>query len=496
MSRSDRAPYAEPEIDPRRWISLFILLLAGFMNLIDVTIVNVALPRLQENLHATSSQIEWVVAAYVLAFALGLLPFGRLGDTIGRKRVFIAGVFCFTLFSALCGLAPDMPTLIVARVLQGLSGAMMMPQVLAITQVIFPPQERGFAFSLFGLSAGLASVAGPLTGGLLINADIYGLDWRPIFLVNIPIGIVTVAAAWRLLPPMAANHDLKHDLGGVALAALCVFLLVFPLIEGHSLGWPSWTFAMVASSAVAALIFVAFERSRARNGKSQLLPASLLTNNSYLLGIAMVTVFFSGVAGFFMVLAVFLQTGFDFSPLESGLTTVPFPLGVLVASIVSGRARGRWPRARIGGGAGLLVVGMFMLRLVVGGVADEVDHWQFLPPLFISGLGMGIAISSLFQTVLAQVPPRDAGSGSGAMQSFQQIGSALGIAIAGQIFFSTLAGNLSAGAGSHPAFVESLGNALYYECAAFALIVALVFFVKPVPVQGPAHGHRPQSVEA
>ncbi|APH70821.1 MFS transporter [Aquibium oceanicum] len=495
MSHTDRAPLAELEIDPRRWVSLSILLLAGFMNLIDVTIVNVALPRLQENLHATSSQIEWVVAAYVLAFALGLLPFGRLGDTIGRKRVFIVGVLCFTLFSALCGLAPDMPTLIVARVLQGLSGAMMMPQVLAIAQVIFPPQERGFAFSLFGLTAGLASVAGPLTGGLLIDADIYGLDWRPIFLVNIPIGILTVIAAWRLLPRMPANHDLTHDLGGVALAALCVFLLVFPLIEGHSLGWPAWTFAMIALSAVAGFVFVLFERSRARNQLSQLLPASLMSNHSYLLGIVMVTVFFSGVAGFFMVLAIFLQSGFGFSPLQSGLITVPFPLGVLLASIISGRLRGRWPRARIGAGAGLLIVGMSTLSVVVGAIADEVQHWQFVPPLFISGLGMGIAISSLFQTVLAQVPSRDAGSGSGAMQSFQQIGSALGIAITGQIFFSTLAGNLSTGAGQHPAFVESLGNALYYECAAFALIVVMLFFVKPVPAQGPAHGHQPQPVE-
>ena len=496
MTHPDRAHRGEPEVDPRRWISLFILLLAGFMNLIDVTIVNVALPRLQENLDATSSQIEWVVAAYVLAFALGLLPFGRLGDTVGRKRVFIAGVLCFTLFSALCGMAPDMPTLIFARVLQGLSGAMMMPQVLAITQVIFPPQERGFAFSLFGLSAGLASVAGPLTGGLLINADLYGLDWRPIFLVNIPIGIATVLAAARLLPPMAANPDLKHDLGGVTLAALCVFLLVFPLIEGHSLGWPAWTFVMVALSAVVAVLFFLFERSRARKNRSQLLPASLLTNKSYLLGVVMVTIFFSGVAGFFMVLAVFLQTGFGFSPLQSGLTTVPFPVGVLTASFISGRVRGRWPRARLAAGAGLLLVGMFALRWVVTGIADEVNHWNFVAPLFVSGVGMGIAISSLFQSVLAQVPPRDAGSGSGAMQSFQQIGSALGIAIAGQIFFSSLAGGLSRGSGQHQSFVGSLANALYYELAAFALVLVLVFFVRPVPVHGQAPaGRQPAPVE-
>ena len=178
----------------RRWPALATLLLAGFMNLIDITIVNVALPRLQASLGASSTEIEWMVAAYVLAFALGLLPFGRLGDMIGRKRMFLIGIGLFTLFSGLCGLAPSMGTLIGARVLQGLAGAIMMPQVLAVTQVMFPPRERGFAFSLFGLSAGLASVAGPLVGGLLINADLFGLDWRPIFLVNIPVGIVAVIA--------------------------------------------------------------------------------------------------------------------------------------------------------------------------------------------------------------------------------------------------------------------------------------------------------------
>lgn len=487
---SDHHPQHRPDDlsgYPQRWLALFILLLAGFMNLIDVTIVNVALPRLQENLGATSTEIEWVVAAYVLAFALGLLPFGRLGDTIGRKRVFLAGVVLFTLFSAACGMAPDMTTLIVARVFQGLAGAMMMPQVLAIAQVMFPPQERGFAFSLFGLSAGLASVAGPLTGGVLIGADIYGLDWRPIFLVNIPFGIGTVIAASFLLPKMPANPAIRHDLGGVVLAAVTVFLLIFPLIEGHSLGWPLWTFAMLGLSAAGAFAFRAFEVRRAQAGKTQLLPVTLMHNRAFLLGIAMVTVFFSGVAGFFLVLAVFLQTGFGMSPLESGLTTVPFPLGVLVASLASGRLRGRWPRARIAVGAGALILGMSILSVVVAGTGETVDHWLYVLPLFVCGFGMGTAISSLFQSVLANVPPQDAGSGSGAMQSFQQIGAALGIAITGQIFFSTLGARLMTQEPQGAAYVDSLVNALTYEIAAFASVIVLLAFLKPVPMA--AHGH-------
>ena len=491
MPAPQPAASAESQAYPRRWLALFVLLLASLMNLIDVTIVNVALPRLQESLDATSTEIEWVVAAYVLAFALGLLPFGRLGDTIGRKSMFQAGVVLFTLFSAACGLAPTMQTLILARVFQGLAGAMMMPQVLAIAQVMFPPRERGVAFSLFGLTAGLASVAGPLTGGLLIGADIHGLDWRPIFLVNIPFGVGTVVAAAILVPHTPANPALRHDIGGILLAALTVFLLVFPLIEGHSLGWPLWTFAMLGLSAVSAFAFHKHEARRARASLSQLLPVSLLHNGSFLLGMTMVTVFFSGVAGFFIVLAVFLQTGFGLSPLESGLTTVPFPIGVLLASIASGRFAGRWPRARIAGGAGALILGMVILFFVVAAVGEAVDHWQFVLPLLVCGFGLGTAISSLFQTVLAHVPPQDAGSGSGAMQSFQQIGGAIGIAITGQIFFSSLAMRLGTGVAANEAYVDSFGNALVFEIAAFAAVILLLFFLKPAQDQG-AHGSRSQ----
>ena len=265
----------------RRWPALFTLLLAGFMNLIDITIVNVALPRLQVSLGATSTEIEWMVAAYVLAFALGLLPFGRLGDVIGRKRMFLIGVGLFTLFSGFCGLASSMDMLIAARVLQGLAGAMMMPQVLAITQVMFPPQERGFAFALFGLSAGLASVAGPLAGGLLIGADLFGLDWRPIFLVNIPVGVLAVVAGRMLVPALPPHPNLTIDFGGVVIAGLSTLLLVFPLIEGHRFGWPAWTFAMIAAAVAGSIVFYFYEKRRDAAGKSELLPVSLMTQRQF-----------------------------------------------------------------------------------------------------------------------------------------------------------------------------------------------------------------------
>jgi EmrB/QacA subfamily drug resistance transporter len=482
-------PLTAADAYPRRWFALGILLLAGFMNLVDVSIVNVALPRMQSGMGATSAQIEWVAAAYVLAFALGLLPFGRLGDRIGRKPMFLAGVTGFTLFSLLCGVAPTMNSLIVARVLQGFSSAAMMPQVLALAQVMFPPKERALAFSLFGLSAGLASVAGPLTGGLLIEGDLFGLDWRPIFLVNIPIGLFTVAAAMIAVPATRPHPGLKNDWGGMVIAGLSVFLLVFPLIEGHTYDWPAWTFAMIAVALLGFIAFFFHERRQENRGAGELLPVALMKNGSFLLGSAMTIIFFSGVSGFFLVLAVFLQNGFGFSPLESGLTTTPFPLGVLVASIASGRLGTRWPRQRIAVGALSLVAGMTILRFVVSGTGDAVDHWNLVVPLALCGFGLGVGISPMFQTVLSTVPPRDAGSGSGALQSFQQIGSAVGIAINGQIFFSTLSGAFAGGSLPHPAFINSLEAAVLYEILAFLAVAGLVLLLKVPPAQGhAAHG--------
>lgn len=466
---------------PRRWAALTILLLAAFMNLIDLSIVNVALPSMQRNMGATSAQIEWVAAIYVLAFALGLLPFGRLGDRIGRKKMFLLGVSCFTFFSLLCGLAPTMSTLIVARLLQGIGGAMMIPQVLALAQVMFPPHERAVAFSLFGLSAGLASVAGPLTGGLLINADLFGLDWRPIFLVNLPIGLFAIVAASLVVPATEANPDLRNDWGGMLIAGLSVFLLVFPLIEGHAYGWPIWAFTMIALAIVGFVGFLLYERGRARSGSSELLPVALLANKNFLIGSTMTVVFFSGVAGFFMVLAIFLQSGFGFTPLQSGLTTTPFPVGVLLASVVSGRLGLRWSRQRIALGALCLVTGMLILRVIISRTADAVDHWDLVLPLVICGFGLGVGISPMFQTVLSGVPPRDAGSGAGALQSFQQIGSAIGIAVMGQIFFSTLATRLASGVNQHPSYVAGLEAALLYEVLAFLVVAGLVLFLKAPP---------------
>ncbi|MFZ2101718.1 MAG: MFS transporter, partial [Oricola sp.] len=452
------------------------------------TIVNVAMPSLQKAFGATSSQIEWVVAAYILVFALGLLPFGRLGDIVGRPRMFLIGVGVFTLGSALCGLATSMRFLIAARMLQGLGGAMMVPQTLAIAQVIFPPHERATAFSLFGLTAGLAAVAGPVAGGFLIDADIYDLGWRPIFLVNIPVGALAVLGALRFIPPMPGSRELRNDYPGIALASLTVLLLIFPLIEGRELGWPFWIIAMIAAAFPAGAALVFWQRRQQARNAPQLLPYSLLANRNFLIGSAMVTILFGGIPGFFLVLALYLQVGYGLTPLQSGVTTLPFSIGVLLASVISGRLGMRWPRRRITAGALLLAVAMISLHFVIAAVEPPLNQLMFTLPLLIGGTGLGVTIAPMFQTVLSSVPPRDAGSGSGALQAFQQVGGALGVALMGGLFFSHLAASLRSGAAPATAYGDAVTTALYFNTTGFVLIALLVRLL-PRPAAATAHGH-------
>ncbi len=470
---------------PGRWIAMGAILIASFMNLIDVTIVNVAIPSLQSAFAATDSQIEWVVAVYILTFALLLLPMGRLGDVIGRRRMFIAGIVVFTVASALCGLAGSVTGLVVSRVLQGVGGAMMIPQTLALVPVLFPPHERGKAFALFGISAGLASVTGPILGGTLIGADLFGLGWRPIFLVNVPFGILAVLATLRYVPNLAGARELRLDFGGVALAALALLLFLFPLIEGRQIGWPWWCFAMMAAALPVAWAFLRWERARAAAGAAQLLPASLLGNRNYMIGCGLVMLQFGGMPGLFFTLAITLQVGYGLSALDSGLTTVPFPVGVMLASTLSGRLGSRWPRERIAVGGVLLALGMIALRFGVPVGGADLSRWALMPGLLIAGLGLGTAVSPLFQTVLSNVEGRDTGSASGAVQAFQQVGGALGLAVVGEMFFSRAMGLVRTGTPQAEAFADGLRFALLAVIVVFGALAAFVWRLPaPKPVAG------------
>lgn len=473
------APAAPGAVYPeRRWVAMAVLLGAAFMNLIDISIVNVALPSMMRAFRASPAAIEWVVAAFILTVALGLLPAGRLGDMLGRRRMFVTGVAVFTLGSALCGLAPTIGALVAARVVQAAGGAMMTPQTLALVPALFPPEERGTAFALFGLSSGLAAVMGPVLGGVLIGQDIFGLDWRPIFLVNLPVGALAIVLALRLVPEVKGGHPLRVDLAGIALAAAALLAVVFPLIEGREAGWPAWCFALLAAALPLAIGFGLWEARQARRGGAQLFPISLLSDRGFVLGTLLAALQSSGIPGFFVVFAVFLQSGFGLDPLQSGLTSLPFSVGVMAASITSGRLGGRWQRQRITAGAGALALAMIWLRLVVGGMGETVIWADLAPAMFLGGFGLGTSISPIFQVVLATVPARDTGSASGALQAFQQVGGALGVAILGEIFFTGLAGLGAGAAADHALYRQAFASALLYNSIAFFAIAVLIWAVR------------------
>lgn len=443
-----------------RWLAMGFLSLGSFINLLDVTIVIVALPRIQSDLAATPTQLQWVAAIYVLALAAGLLPMGRFGDSWGRKHLFIWGMIGFTVASAACAGSTTITMLIGARLAQGLSAALMVPQVLAILNVIFPPEERARVFGLFAAVSSLASVAGPVLGGGLIALDLWGLDWRAIFIVNVPLGILAIVGA-MLTVPAERSASQAVDWTGTALFALTTVCLVLPLFEGRAMGWPWPIVALLVASIPLAGLTVCHMLRRDRLRRTALIPTILLRNASFLQGLCRVVFVFSGVPGFFLVLTVYLQSILGMTPLQSGLSTAAFPLGVMASSMNASRLPGWTLPRRIGVGAGLLVAGFALTALVLFHIGAGIVPWHLSAPLLLCGLGMGTVVVALFQFVMATAAAADSGAASGALQAFQQIGAAMGIAIVSGIYFG-----LSANATPLPAMIA----ACLYPMILFALL--------------------------
>jgi EmrB/QacA subfamily drug resistance transporter len=425
-------------VDPRRWLTLVILLLAAFMNLLDVSIVNIAIPSIQRNLHASYADVQWALAGYTLAYALVLITGGRLGDTFGRKRLFLIGVIGFTIMSALCGAAQSPGMLIAARVIQGAMGAIMVPQVLAVIQVIFPPKERIKALAGFGVTAGLGTVSGPLLGGLLIQHNLFGLGWRPIFLINVPVGIIAVVASAVLVRESRAPKPPRLDPVGVGLISAALLLLLYPLVEGRQLGWPAWTFVSMAAAAPVLAAFAGYERVKARRDGSPLVPLSLFRERGFSVGMAIAIAFFLGIASFALVLTLFLQLGLGFTPLHAGLTFLPFSLGVLVSSGAAARLAPRFGRGVTMAGALVIAAGVVSLIAVVNHYGAAVTSWELTPGLAAAGFGLGAVIAPLADIVLDRVPRQHAGSASGVFNTGLQLGNSIGIAVIGVIFFGLL----------------------------------------------------------
>lgn len=426
-------------LDPRRWLALVVLLVAGFMDLLDVTIVNVAIPTILEDLKAEYAQVEWVVASYVLGFAALLVTGGRLGDIYGRKRVFLIGVVCFTIASALCGVSVNANMLIGSRFLQGAMAGLMVPQILAIMHVTFPAGERGKVLGIWGGVLGSASVAGLVLGGLLVEWDLFGLDWRPIFLVNVPVGLAAVLAAWLLVRESRSPTAPRLDPIGAMLAISAVLMLVYPLTEGRSLGWPLWTFLLMVGSLLVLAVFVLYERRRTRTVGSPVVVLSLFRARAFTAGMLVWLVFWVALGGFFLVWTLYMQVGLGWTPLRAGLTSAAFAIGAAAGSGMSVEVF--TPRF----GRRVLMAGALLNAAGFGGYLWAADHygpgigsWQMVVPLVVSGYGFGLVVAPMVDAILTGVPLEDAGSASGLLTTTQQIGMALGVALVGVLFFGQL----------------------------------------------------------
>jgi EmrB/QacA subfamily drug resistance transporter len=405
------------------------------MVVLDFFIVNVALPSIQSNLHASAGSIEFVTAGYALTSAVFLISGARLGDRLGRRRVFAAGLALFTLASAACGTVSDPTLLVAARLVQGVAGAMLMPNVLSIIGVAYAGADRVKALSMYGMSMGLAAVSGQLIGGLLVQWNPAGLGWRSCFLINVPIGVLGLALAPKLVPESREAHARRVDWLGTVLVTTGLTAIVFPLVEGRQHGWPLWTWLSLAAAPVLLAAFVAQQQRLTKNGGAPLLDMSLFKQRAFSAGLIAQAVFWSGQASFFLVLALYLQAGRGLSALHAGLVFTILAVSYLVASMRAAELAVRYGRRVLTAGALVLAMGHVVTLASVAAIGVRGSVFALAPGLLLIGAGMGLAIAPLATIIMSAMRPEQAGAASGALSTFQNVGNAVGVAVIGVIFF-------------------------------------------------------------
>ena len=425
----------------RAWQALGVLLIGMFMSLLDATIVNVALPTIRTSLSANEATLSWIIAGYALAFGLVLIPAGRLGDRFGHKWIFVAGLALFTVASLACGLAEDSTQLVVARVIQGLAGGIYLPAVTAFIQLLFTGRTRGTAFAVMGAVIGVSSALGPIVGGLLIQAFGEKEGWRYVFDVNVPIGVIALVAAVFLLPRGAGNSRPSGGvdwIGLVLLAGGLVAILV-PLIEGQTVGWPLWTYLLIAGGVVLIVLFALWEISYTKRGKSPLVPPHLYSHAAFTGGTILALVYFAAFTSIFFSISILWQSGLGHTALESGFVSIPFAVGSIIGASQSSRLAPILGRKVLVIGVGMLTVGLVAVWLVLLLVpAADLTNWDLLGPLLVAGVGSGLFIAPNAQFIVATVDPQEAGAASGVIGTMQRLGSAVGIAVIGSVFFGAL----------------------------------------------------------
>jgi EmrB/QacA subfamily drug resistance transporter len=459
----------EPGTDPRRWRALVVTLAGGFMILLDVSIVTVAIPSIEQGLGTSASGVQWVVSGYPLTFGLALVAGGKLGDAFGRRNMYLVALSGFIATSVLAGLAPSLTVLVIARLLQGLVAGMVTPQNGGLIQDLFRGPERGRAFGLLGATIGVSTAAGPVIGGFILGVAGEPDGWRWVFLVNLPFGLLTLVLA-MLLVPRIPKRDTRADIDlfGILLLGLAVLALMFPIVLSESDGirrfW--WLFLVAVPLGWA---FVRWERRRVREERAPLLDMRLFTQTrGYASGATLAAVFFVGFSGIWLVFAVYFQTDLGLSPLESGLAVTPFSLGSAVSAWVAGRLVSRWGHLVTATGLALMVVGLGVVAVLGFVVEKDSLVWAIALPLLVAGIGGGAVISPNTTMTLACVPAGMSGVASGVLQTGQRLGSAVGTAVLAAVFHAATAAMGAAGKG----FAVAMIAAAALVAVALALAVA------------------------
>ncbi|MDE1675372.1 MFS transporter [Nocardia gipuzkoensis] len=464
-----------------RWIAFAAILAASVMDLIDVMITNVAAPTIRSELGGSAELMQWLGAAYTMSMAVGLLTGGRLGDIYGRKAMFLIGAAGFTAASVLCGLASSPGMLIASRVVQGLFGAVMLPQGLGFIKQMFPPKETSAAFGAFGPIMGLSAVGGPILGGWLSDGGLLGLGWRAIFLINLPIGIVVLVVGAWFLPTMVRTAS-RLDWAGIMLASLAVGLLVYPVVQGRAADWPVWTFVSMACSVVMFLAFALYETAFQRRGGEPLIIPALFAKRAFAGGLVMGLAFFCAITGFALVLTVYLQDGLGYSPMAAGLAALPQAVGGVVGFVAAGAGLSdRLGRRLIHIGTAAIAAGITAIQVELA-VLDRATALAFAPMLFVMGVGLGFTLAPFFSIVLAGVETHETGSASGALTALQQFGVAVGVAVMGTVYFQALLGRAQGD------FVHALQDTLWVVLALQGIAFALAFLLPRRPAANVDYG--------
>lgn len=461
------------EPDPRRWKALTVSLAAGFMSLLDVSVVNVALPSVQNGLGASAGSVQWIVSGYALTFGLSLVAGGRLGDVLGRRVMFLIALTAFVATSALAGAAPNEVLLIGARLLQGLAAGLLTPQNSGLIQDLFHGAERGRAFGLLGATIGISTATGPVLGGLILALFGDQQGWRWVFYVNVPVGVLAFVLAWWWLPRFdrcgtdrpgtALRHEIDHI--GAILLGVTVLGVLLPIVQTES-GGAGWLWLMAVLTPVFAVLFVRWERRVSARGGKPLLDLRLFTEVSgYSSGLLLGSVYFCGFAGIFLVMSLFLQKGLHYTPLESGLTATPFAVGSSIMAAVAGLLVSRLGRKVTVAGLSLITIGLAAVAVVVRLAPQDMIGGVIALPLLVAGIGGGAVISPNTTLTLECVPNRIAGVAGGALQTGQRIGTAIGTAVLATVF------SMSTGSG----FPAAVSTTLF--CAIGFMLVAIVIAV-------------------